>query len=334
METTSKSFFVGIGEVLWDIAADSKNLGGAPANFAYHAGAVSKLIGTENRGLVVSAIGKDGLADETIAALEAARLESKLAVVNYDTGCVKVTYVNGEPEFEIIKDVAWDHLPPDGLDEIAEKTRAVCFGTLAQRTLDSRNTIRRFVKAVPEKCLKICDINLRPPFIDEKVVLDSIELCNILKINQSEAVYLSRLMNTGSLEHTDAADWTDQLKKFALQLCRQYHLKMVVVTCGCEGSFIFTCDGESSFQGTPKVEQVSAVGAGDSFTGTLCACLDAGWSVSRAHAAAVAVSAYVVTQPGAMPDLESAIPQLTKLGFKTGCWFERFLLKMRKALHL
>lgn len=315
METASKSFFVGIGEVLWDIAADSKNLGGAPANFAYHAGAVSKLIGTGNRGLVVSAIGKDSLADETIAALKAARLDSKLAVVNYDTGWVKVTYVKGEPEYEIIEDVAWDHLPPDGLGEIAGNTRAVCFGTLAQRTPDSRDTIRNFVKAIPKDCLKICDINLRPPFFDEKVVLESLKLCNILKINQSEAVYLYKLMNKKRLIRMDAADSTDYLKKFVLQLCHKYKLKMVVVTCGCDGSFIFTCDGESSFQGTPKVEQVSAVGAGDSFTGTLCACLDAGWSVSRAHAAAVAVSAYVVTQPGAMPDLESAIPQLTELGF-------------------
>ena len=97
-----------------------------------------------------------------------------------------------------------------------------------------------------------------------------------------------------------------ELDEFVAQLIQQFTLKMVVVTCGCDGSFVFTDDGEVSFQGTPKVEQVSAVGAGDSFTGTLCACLAAGWPVQKAHKTAVEVSAYVVTQLGAMPNMEAA----------------------------
>lgn len=310
MGTTSDSCFIGIGEVLWDVAADVKNLGGAPANFAYHAGTVSRLIGAGTHGLVVSAVGKDSLGAETVAALKAAGLDYKLATVNHQTGWVKVTYLDGEPEYEIIEDVAWDHIPLAGLKGAADRARAVCFGTLAQRSSESRDTIREFLNAVPAGCLKICDINLRPPHFTKEIVLESLDLCNILKINQSEVIYLSELLDDNSLCDPSAADWDTRLEAFSFLLCRKYGLKMAVVTCGCDGSFVFTSEGERSFLGTPKVEQVSAVGAGDSFTGTLCACLDAGWSFHCAHAAAVAVSAYVVTQPGAMPDLTPILPDL------------------------
>ena len=301
----ANSYFVGIGEVLWDVSADGKTLGGAPANFAYHAGAVSRLIGADTQGLVVSAIGNDELGAETVSALQSVNLDYKLPVVDYPTGWVKVDYdEKGEPAYTIVEDVAWDHIPFEGLEKIAAQTRAVCFGTLAQRSPESKATIRRFLDAVSPYCMKIYDINLRSPFFTGEIVKESLVICNVLKINKEEVLYLSRLLGCETLLPSESNGWDHQLRQIAVKLCEDYGLKMVVVTCGMDGSFIFTDDGEVSFCGTPKVEQVSAVGAGDSFTGTLCACLAAGWPVRRAHEAAVAVSAYVVTQPGAMPEMK------------------------------
>ena len=302
-----KNYLVGIGEILWDITPDGKTLGGAPANFAYHAGAISRLIGADLQGLVVSAIGNDPLADETLAELKPIQLETHLSVVEHDTGRVNVCFdEKGEPQYEIVEDVAWDHIPYNGLAHIASHTRAVCFGTLAQRSPKSRETIRRFLQAVPADCMKIYDINLRNPFYNTRIIKKSLELCNTLKINQDEAIYLSRLLRIGKLTEIKIPGANTELKEFVAQLIQHYTLKMVVVTCGRDGSFVFTQDGKVSFRRTPKVEQVSAVGAGDSFTGTLCACLAAGWSVRKAHKTAVEVSAYVVTQPGAMPDMAEA----------------------------
>lgn len=302
-----KNYLVGIGEILWDITPDGKTLGGAPANFAYHAGAISRRMGLNLQGLVVSAIGNDPLADDTLAELKPNQLETHLPVVEYDTGRVNVSFdEKGEAQYDIVENVAWDYIPCNGLAFIASHTRAVCFGTLAQRSTKSRETIRRFLQAVPADCMKIYDVNLRKPFYNTRIIKKSIELCNILKINQDEAIYLSRLLRIGKLTEIKIPGANTELKEFVAQLIQHYTLKMVVVTCGCDGSFVFTDDGEVSFQGTPKVEQVSAVGAGDSFTGTLCACLAAGWSMRKAHKAAVEVSAYVVTQPGAMPDMKEA----------------------------
>lgn len=190
------SYLVGIGEILWDVDTmkSTKTLGGAPANFAYHAGEISRLIGADMCGLAVSAIGHDRLADETLAQLKAVQLKTQLSVVEYNTGIVNIEYdEKGEPDYDIVENAAWDHISFGGLENIAAQTRVVCFGTLAQRSPESRNTIRRFLDAVPSTCLKVCDINLRKPFYSKEIVEESIGLCNILKINEDEAVYIAKL---------------------------------------------------------------------------------------------------------------------------------------------
>ena len=282
-----KDLIIGLGEALWDMLPEGKKLGGAPANFAYHAGQ----FGLDT--LAISALGEDKLADETIEALEQNRLHYLMPRVPYATGTVQVTLTgDGIPAYEIKENVAWDNIPftPE-MEEAAAGCRAVCFGSLAQRNVVSRRTIQQFLDATPKDCLKICDINLRQHFFSKEVLEDSFRRCNILKINDEELVVVSRMFGYQDLD--DA--------KVCQQIVKDYDLQLLVLTCGTNGSYVFTKDGRQSFQPTPKVEVADTVGAGDSFTGSFCAALLCGKSIAEAHRIAVEVSAYVCTQNGAMP---------------------------------
>ena len=129
-----KNLIIGLGEALWDMLPEGKKLGGAPANFAYHAGQFG--LNT----MAISALGEDALADETIAALEKNGLRYLMPRVPYATGTVLVTLTgNGIPSYEIKENVAWDNIPftPE-IEEAAKNCRAVCFGSLAQRNVVSR----------------------------------------------------------------------------------------------------------------------------------------------------------------------------------------------------
>ena len=282
----NKRYVVGLGEVLWDVLPDGKKLGGAPANFAYHAGQ----FGLDT--LAVSALGKDALADETIAALDERGLKYLLPRVDYPTGTVQVTLtVDGIPTYEIKENVAWDNIPytPE-LAEIASNCRAVCFGSLAQRNVTSWATIRQFLDNTPADCLKVFDINLRQQFYTKDVIEESLKRCNILKINDEELVIIKRMYGYDDLD----------MRGICEKILTDYQLKMLVLTCGTNGSYVFA-PGLTSFQETPKVKVADTVGAGDSFTGSFCASILNGKSLEEAHRKAVAVSAFVCTQNGAMP---------------------------------
>ena len=287
----NKRYVVGLGEVLWDVLPEGKKLGGAPANFAYHAG---QFLGTENT-IAISALGEDSLADETIEALKEHGLNYLLPRVNYPTGTVQVTLSgDGIPAYEIKENVAWDNIPytPE-IAEIAKNCRAVCFGSLAQRSVTSWATIRQFLDDTPADCLKIFDINLRQQFYTKDVIEESLKRCNILKINDEELVVISKMYGYDSLDMRSSCE----------KILNEYKLKMLVLTCGTNGSYVFTDDGLTSFQDTPKVVVADTVGAGDSFTGSFCASIINGKPVQEAHKKAVEVSAFVCTQNGAMPTL-------------------------------
>lgn len=283
-----KQVIVGLGEALWDCLPDGKKLGGAPANFAYHVGQ----FGFDT--IAVSAVGNDRLGDETIASLEAKGLKYMMPRVSYPTGTVQVTLDdNGIPTYDIRENVAWDNIPfsPE-LEELAHNCRAVCWGSLAQRNVVSRDTINKFLDTAPKDCLKIFDINLRQNFYTKEVISESIKRCNVLKINDEELVVIGRLFGYPGLDMENKC-WL---------ILGKYNLDMLVLTCGVNGSYVFT-PGSVSFQETPLVDVVDTVGAGDSFTGTFCASILSGMSVKEAHALAVKVSAFVCTQSGAMPVL-------------------------------
>lgn len=279
---------VGLGEALWDCLPDGKKLGGAPANFAYHAGQ----FGFDT--LAVSALGEDALGEETIAALEEHKLNYLMPRIPYPTGTVQVTLdEQGIPTYNIREGVAWDNIPftPE-IEEVAKTCQAVCFGSLAQRSVVSRETIGKFLDATPSDCVKIFDINLRQSFFTKEIIEASMCRCNILKINDEELVVVSRMFELPDLDE----------EKRCKQLIKDYNLDILVLTCGTNGSYVFTAD-KSYYQPTPKVEVADTVGAGDSFTGSFCAALLKGKSIPEAHELAVKVSAFVCTQNGAMPTL-------------------------------
>ena len=287
-----KRMIVGLGEALWDVLPEGKKLGGAPANFAYHTGQ----FGLDT--LAISALGEDRLGDETIAAIEEQGLNYMMPRVPYPTGTVQVTLDDeGIPAYDIKENVAWDNIPfTDEMKAVAQNCRAVCFGSLAQRNVVSRGTIKKFLSATPDDCMKIFDINLRQNFYTKEVIDDSLHLCNVLKINDEELVVIGRMFGYPGLDMQDKC-WL---------LLGKYNLDILVLTCGVNGSYVFT-PGSMSFYETPKVEVADTVGAGDSFTGTFCACVLKGKSVADAHRIAVDASAFVCTQKGAMPKLPDTI---------------------------
>lgn len=285
---------VGMGEALWDVLPEGKKIGGAPANFAYH---VSQL-GFDSR--VVSAVGNDVLGDEILEVFRQKNLAHLLERVDYPTGSVQVTLdEEGVPCYEIKEGVAWDNIPfTDALKRLALNTRAVCFGSLAQRSEVSRATILRFLDTMPdlEGHLKIFDINLRQNFYTKEVLCESFRRCNVLKINDEELVVISRLFGYPGIDLQDKC-WI---------LLAKYNLRMLILTCGTNGSYVFT-PGAVSYQQTPKVPVADTIGAGDSFTAAFCAAILKGKSVPEAHKLAVEVSAYVCTQRGAMPELPQGL---------------------------
>lgn len=287
-------FVVGMGEALWDVLPEGKKIGGAPANFAYH---VSQF------GLpscTVSAVGDDVLGNEIIENLTSKGLNHLIEKVPYPTGTVQVTIDQaGIPQYEIKENVAWDNIPYTArLEQLAGKTKAVCFGSLAQRNVVSRNTINRFLDAMPqdEDTLVVFDVNLRQGFYNKEILCNSMKRCNILKINDEELVTVSRMFGYPGIDLQDKC-WI---------LLGKYNLKMLILTCGINGSYVFT-PGNVSFQPTPKVDVADTVGAGDSFTAAFIAGILRGLSVAEAHGIAVRTSAYVCTKPGAMPILPEEI---------------------------
>ena len=281
---------VGMGEALWDVLPEGKKIGGAPANFAYH---VSQF------GLpscVVSAIGDDALGKEIIENFTSKGLDQLIAEVPYPTGTVQVEIdQTGIPLYDIKETVAWDNIPyTEHLDALAKRTKAVCFGSLAQRNVVSRETINHFLDTMPkdDDSLIVFDVNLRQGFYNKEILCKSMQNCNILKINEEELITVSRMFGYPGIDLQDKC-WI---------LLGKYNLKMLILTCGINGSYVFT-PGNVSFQPTPKVEVADTVGAGDSFTAAFIASILKGKSVTEAHTIAVKTSAFVCTQKGAMPIL-------------------------------
>ena len=287
---------VGMGEALWDMLPEGKKIGGAPANFAYH---VSQF-GLDS--YVVSAVGEDELGTEILANFREKKLGCMIERVPYPTGTVQVQLDgNGVPCYDIREGVAWDNIPFTlALESLARQTCAVCFGSLAQRSVVSCETINRFLDVMPDGPgrYKIFDINLRQGFYTKDTLCNSMRKCNILKINDEELVTVSRMFGYPGIDLQDKC-WI---------LLAKYNLKMLILTCGVNGSYVFT-PGEVSFVETPKVEVADTVGAGDSFTAAFVASILKGLPIPDAHKIAVETSAFVCTQNGAMPALPDRLKE-------------------------
>ena len=296
---SDNSFVVGIGEALWDILPDGKKVGGAPANFAYH---VSQF---GIKSCVASAVGNDELGIELLNKFHERNLNTLIPSVDYPTGTVMVQVDEcGIPTYDISRNVAWDNIPfTDALENLARHTRAVCFGSLAQRNAVSRHSIYRFLESMPQHrgTYKIFDINLRQDFHTQEILIESMNRCNILKINDEELIQVNNLLGYPDRGQQDSC----------VALLQKFNLDILILTCGVNGSYVFIPDSVS-FIDTPKVQVADTVGAGDSFPAAFVSGLLKGMSVADAHLLAVEVSAFVCSQAGAMPILSDRFTQRVK----------------------
>lgn len=290
-------YVVGLGEALFDCLPEGRKLGGAPANFAYHVSQFGL------NGCAISAIGDDELGEEIVETFEKVNLNHILPVVEQPTGTVQVTLdEKGVPQYEICLGVAWDNIPlTDEMLEVAKNAEAICYGSLAQRSEISRKTIHAFLDAAPASALRVFDINLRQHWYSADVIAESLHRANVLKINDEELdVVATMLLGVSTTPDKLIAEDEEKTRQICRDLIVKYDLRMLILTCGAIGSYVFTADDES-YVATPKVKVADTVGAGDSFTATFVAQTLLGKSIREAHECAVRVSAFVCTQNGAMP---------------------------------
>jgi fructokinase len=279
---------VGLGELLWDLLPTGKQLGGAPANFAY----ITNLLG--DTGIPASRVGRDSLGDEALQRLSQLGLGANFVQRDpaHPTGTVKVEVDRtGQPRFDISEPVAWDFLeftPP--WQQLASQADAVCFGSLAQRSAQSRSTIRRFLRAMRPEAVRIFDVNLRQNFYTAPVLAESMQLATIVKLNHQE---LPKIMRLFEWEHRGE-------EASARQLLDSYDLKLVCVTRGNGGSLLISPDERSEHAGF-SVKVADTVGAGDAFTAALVHGYLRGMALSQINDAANRVGAWVASQPGATP---------------------------------
>lgn len=282
---------VGIGELLWDIYPGGRRLGGAPANFAYHASRLGCA------GSVVSRVGDDALGREALEGLAAQGVDGGPVQVDpaLPTGTVTVALdPHGHPTYAIHPDVAWDALAwTPGIAQVAAGAAAICFGTLASRGPRTLDTVRRFLAAASPGCLRIFDVNLRQDYHSPERVRAFLGLCDVLKLNEDELPLVADMCGAGGAEG----------------LRRRYGLKLVALTLGSRGSELHA-GGAPLVEPGAKVEVVDTVGAGDAFTAALAAGLVQGLPLPAVHRRAARLSAYVCTQPGAMPDTRAFLASL------------------------
>ena len=284
---------IGIGEILWDLLPDGKQLGGAPANFAWHA----QQLGAQ--GMVVSAVGDDDHGKEILDLIRQRELGNGIAVSNKPTGTVEVKLKKGIPEYIIHEHVAWDFidLNDTAVDGLC-RADALCFGTLAQRSGYSEETIFKALEITSEDCLKVFDINLRQHFYSKELIQKSLQKADVFKLNDEELLKVKEIFRyTGSDEGV------------CKKMLEAYEMKMVVLTGGDQGSMLLT-GSEISELKTPKTNVANTIGAGDAFTAAVTMGILHDLPLKEIHQKAVEISAFVCTKNGAMP--------LLPLGMKSG----------------
>jgi len=291
---TKKRFqVVGLGELLWDLFPSGKKLGGAPANFAY----ITSLLGDE--GIPASRLGQDDLGAAALQRLSELALPTSFIQrdASHPTGTVRVDVDSaGQPRFEISESVAWDFLEwtPEW-QTLSTRADAVCFGSLAQRSMPSRSCVRRFLEGTRPDTVRVFDVNLRQQFFDAEVLSDSMKSATIVKMNHEE---LPRIMQLFGMEHRGEQSSTEKLVQV-------FKLRLACVTRGNGGSLLMTPDGSDSHAGF-RVKVADTVGAGDAFTAALVHHYLRGATLPRMNESANRVGAWVASEVGATPVIKSS----------------------------
>jgi fructokinase len=294
-----KKTIVGLGELLWDLLPSGERLGGAPANFTVMASRLG------NRGVIASRLGNDEWGARAREVLS--RFPADIACVQTDpaqpTGTVGVKIVGGEPQYVIHEPVAWDFLEftPDWA-ALAAEADAVCFGSLAQRSQTSRQTIRQFVAATRPECVRVFDVNLREPYFSAEIIHHSLAVATIFKLNEVEAPLVLRMLGADVAARSEAG--VDDLRAEAGWLLSRYPMRLVAITMGAEGSLLVTREGVHRRHGV-RGKVVDTVGAGDAFTAALVDSYLSGASLAQMNEAGNRWGGWVASQAGAMPDLSA-----------------------------
>jgi fructokinase len=280
---------VAIGEVLWDLLPEGKQLGGAPANFIYHAHA----LGADAS--LVTRVGDDALGRDILERLNQLGLPTNTVQIDtgVPTGIVSVELApGGKPSYLIHENVAWDQLSADETALAAvRRADALYFGTLAQRGEHARRTIHTLITAASTKALRILDLNLRAPFVSREVVEASLASTGVLKMSDEELPVLAKMIGLNG----------DARQQFT-ELARRYGLSVVALTRGSRGSLLWRDGGWSDHPGLTTAVR-DTVGAGDAFSAVLTLGVLAGRALDEINARANEVAAYVCSQPGATPAL-------------------------------
>jgi len=288
---------IGLGEVLWDMLPSGKQFGGAPANFAYHA----KAQGAE--AFVVSAVGDDDLGREILERIERLELDPQYVAVDaeHPTGTVSVELdADGKPDYIIHQGVAWDFIPAtNGAMELAAKADAVCYGSLAQRSEVSRATVREFLDATPDECLRIFDINLRQAFYDAETITAGLEAANVLKLNDEELPVVAKLLGIDAEGEEAVID----------ALMERFSLRLVALTKGEGGSLLVGAGARSKHPGL-STDVADTVGAGDCFTSVLAMGVLRDMDLETINNRANRAACYVCSQHGATPAMPDEFTQL------------------------
>ena len=284
---------VGLGELLWDVFPHSRQLGGAPANFAY----MTSLLGDE--GIVASRVGEDDLGSEAKNRLKQIGLSTEF--IQLDTGhCTGVVQVHvddkGQPTFEIPEGVAWDFFEwIPAWQALAKKADAICFGSLAQRSQESREVIHKFLKHTRPATTRIFDVNLRQSYYSAQTLADSAKNADILKLNDDELPTVVQALGSSFQNEQSAAEW----------LLKIFGLKLVCVTRGARGSLLITEHSKSEHPGV-SVKVGDTVGAGDAFTAAMVYHYLRRTPLAEMNEAANRMGSWVASQTGATPAKDEA----------------------------
>ena len=294
----TRPVIAGIGEILWDVYPDGAHFGGAPANFACHAA------GLGGDACMVGAVGVDTAGDDALRLLDERGVDCSTVTrdARHPTGCVRVTLDgNAQPSYEFASDTAWDHLAwSDAVGVLAARCDAVCFGTLAQRSRESRDTVRRFVDAVPAHAIRMFDVNLRQQFHSTETINASLGLATAVKLNAEELPSIAEACGIGAVDE----------KETLMALMTRFDVRLAALTRGPRGALLLA--GETANEcHAPDTMAVDTVGAGDAFTAALIVGLLQGGSLAEINRHANAVASYVCSQRGATPALPDHLRRIS-----------------------
>ena len=296
---------LGIGELLWDILPEGPRLGGAPANFGVMTGRLG------NHSAILSRIGRDDFGREAVHRLDPLPADTSYLQIDplHETGRVTVSFNDGQPAYTIHQPAAWDSMElSDDWIKLAERADAICFGSLAQRSIESRQTIQTLAAQTSSRCIRIFDVNLRAPFYSSEIIQESLELATVFKMNDAEVPLVLSLL--GMPPEDDAT--VESLRKSAERLLMEFPtLNLVAITCGGLGSLLVTREEWHQHPGFP-VKVVDTIGAGDAFTAAITHYLLRGAELPVLNEAGNRWGSWVASQSGAMP----ALPEATRSGIE------------------